>query len=71
MTVVKNATTVVNNAATKGDGNGVSSVQRAELSNSGVGVFVDGSLGDMQNFGDLPGRLALRDPRQNFALAGR
>jgi hypothetical protein len=31
-------------------------------------VLVDGSLGDVEDFPDFPGRLALRHPSQNFTL---
>ncbi len=34
-----------------------------------LGVLVDRPLSDMENLADLPGRFALRRPRQYFALA--
>jgi hypothetical protein len=58
-------------AVSKGDGNGVGPVKSPELANGGLDVLVDGSLDDMEYFGDLPCGLALRHPSQNFTLTRR
>jgi hypothetical protein len=45
-------------AVSKGDGDRVGPVKSPELANGGLDVLVDGSLRDMENFGDLPRGLA-------------
>jgi hypothetical protein len=61
----------VDDTVAQGDGDGVSPVGRAEFSHGGLDVLVDGSLGDTENFADLPGGLALRHQCQNFTLTRR
>ena len=43
-------------------------VDSTELSNRGLNVLVDRPLGDIEDFPNFPGRLALRHPSQNLAL---
>ena len=45
----------VDDTVAQGDGDGVSPVGRAEFSHGRLDVLVDGSLGDAENFADLPG----------------
>jgi hypothetical protein len=69
--VVVDGVSELNDTLSKGDHDGVSPVERPELLDGGADVPIDGSLGDMENFADLPGRLALRHPCQNFTLTQR
>ena len=52
----------LDNALSKSDDDGVRPVESPELSNGGLDMLVDGSFGDMKDFGDLRGGLALRHP---------
>jgi len=49
----------------------VSPVGSTELSNGGLDVLVDGSLGDTENLADLPGGIAVRHPCEDLALTRR
>lgn len=49
----------------------MSPVESPELSSGSLDVLVDGSLGDTENFTDLPGALAFCDRGQNFTLTRR
>jgi hypothetical protein len=66
-----NAPSDVNDPVAKGDGDRVRPVGGAEFSHRGLDVLVDGSLGDTENFPDLPGGLALRHQCQNFTFTRR
>ena len=61
----------VDDTVAQGDGDGVSPVGRAEFSHGRLDVLVDGSLGDMESFPNLAGRLALRHQCQNLTLTRR
>jgi hypothetical protein len=69
--VINDGGSDLNNAVSNGNCGGMGPVERPELSSRGLDVLVDGTLGDMKNFADLPGGLASRHPCQNFALAWR
>jgi hypothetical protein len=60
-----------NDAVSNSDCDGVGSVESPKLLDGGVDVLVDGTLGDMKNFANLPGGLALRHPRHNLTLTRR
>lgn len=59
----------IDDAIAKGNRYGVGAVEGTKLLNRGADMLVDSSLGDMQNFTDLPGRLAFRHPPKNLDLA--
>ena len=61
----------LNYAASKGYYGGMSPVESPELSSGSLDVLVDSSLGDMENFSDLPGGLAFCDQCQNFTFTRR
>src|SRR5216684_2303542 len=61
----------LDNAPEQGDGDRLGPVRCTELADGGLDVLVDRSLGDMENFPDLPGRLASRRPCQDLHLARR
>jgi hypothetical protein len=60
--VISSGASDLDNAVSKSDGYGVCPIESPELSNGGLDMLVDGSFGDMKDFGDLRGGLALRHP---------
>jgi hypothetical protein len=61
----------LDNAVTDRKRDSMRSVKRVELANAGLNVLVDGSLGYVKNFADLPGRFAIRNPAENLDLSSR
>lgn len=69
---------VINDGATKlnfdqtiaqGERNRMRAVDGAELANGGLHVLIDGALGNIEDFADLPRRFSFCHPRQDFAFA--
>jgi hypothetical protein len=58
-------------AAAQGDGNGLRSVLRAELSHRPPYVLVHGPLGDQKNLANIRSGLAACHPGEDFALSRR
>jgi hypothetical protein len=54
----------IDNGVSHRDCNGMGAVQRPELSNRGLDVRVNGSLGNIKNFADFLGALASREQGQ-------
>jgi hypothetical protein len=61
----------VDNAVTKRDRDGMGPGNGAELANGRADMLVDGPLGDMKNFTDLPGRFTSRYPSKDLNLPCR
>ena len=49
--------------------NRMRAIDRAELTDGGLDVLVDGSLGDIEDLADFPGGFSSRDPCQHLPLA--
>jgi hypothetical protein len=59
----------VDQALSHGYGDGLSPVCRAELAEGGLGVRIDGSLGDAENLSDFPSRFPGCRPHEHLLLA--
>jgi hypothetical protein len=49
--------------------NRMCAIDRTELADGGLDVLVNGSLGDIENFADLPGGFSARNPCQHLPFA--
>lgn len=61
----------LDDAVTQRQRDGMSSVHCAKLPHRGLDVLVDRPFVDVENLADLPGRLAVRDPPQDFDFSSR